>query len=141
MRAMTSVQRLVQLEVVRKDDAAHRVYGWASVVEKADGTVLVDKHGDVIEAADLEDAAVDFAKHYRQGGEEHRGSARNIMVASLVTTREIQKAMGLPDGTLPVGWFVGFELTADTYGKVAKGELLMFSIEGEAEPQQIEVNA
>lgn len=135
------MERTVQFEIVRKDEGSHRVYGWASVVEKADGTVVVDKHNDVILAADLEEAACDFVKNARVGGEEHRGAANNTLVASLVMTRDIQKALGLPESTLDVGWFVGFELEPSTYAKVAKGSLLMFSVEGEAEASTIEVNA
>jgi hypothetical protein len=132
------MKREIQFELVRKDAKAHRVYGWANVVEK-DGEVVIDKHGDMITADDLEDAAADFVKHYRQGGEDHEGLARNILVTSIVMTHDVQKALGLSDSPLPVGWFVGFELTAESYGKVEKGEKLMFSIEGEAETEEVEV--
>lgn len=130
-----------QFEVLRKDDAAHRVYGWFSIAKDKDGKTLVDKHGDVIEVADLEDAAAEFVKEWRQGGQEHQGGAPNKLIASIVLSREVQGAMGLPAGLLPEGWFGAFEVGADAFAKLAKGELLMFSIEGEAETEDVEVPA
>ncbi len=132
------MKREIQFEVVRKDAEAHRVYGWANVVEK-DGEGVIDRHGDVITAEDLENAAADFVKHYRQGGEDHAGLAKNVLVSSIVMTHDVQKALGLEDSPLPVGWFVGFELSAESYKAVAKGSKLMFSIEGEAETEEVEV--
>ncbi len=47
--------------------------------------------------------------------------------------------MGIPEGTLPVGWWIGFQVTdADVWEKVKDGTYSMFSIEGEAE--RVEVN-
>lgn len=43
-------------------------------------------------------------------------------------------AMGIPEGTLPVGWWIGFQVTdADVWEKVKDGTYSMFSIEGKAE--------
>jgi len=130
----------LSFEIIRKDAAQRRVYGWFSVATTKDGKVLVDRHGDVIAVEDLEKAAGEFLKEYRAGGEEHAGGAPNKLIASIVLTSEIQKAMGIPEGTLPEGWFGGFEISEEAFAKVAKGELLMFSIEGEAEPEDIEVD-
>ena len=129
----------LQFEVIRKDAGARRVYGWFSVAKDKDGNVLVDKQGDVIDIADLEIAAADFLKEYRQGGEDHAGGAPNKCIASVVFTRELQQSMGIPAGVLPEGWFGGFEINEEAFGKLAKGELLMFSIEGEAETEEVEV--
>ncbi len=128
-----------QFEVVRKDEAQHRVYGWFSVAKDKDGKVVVDKQGDVIDVPDLENAAAEFLKEYRQGGQEHQGGAPNKLIASVVLSREVQDAMGIPAGTLPEGWFGGFEIDDPVFAKLAKGELLMFSIEGEAETETVEV--
>ena len=40
---------------------------------------------------------------------------------------------------MPEGWFGGFEIDEAVFSKLAKGELLMFSIEGEAEVETVEV--
>ena len=130
-----------QFEVLRKDEASHRVYGWFSIARDKAGKTLVDKQGDVIEVADLEDAAAEFVKEWRQGGEQHQGGAPNKLIASIVLSREVQNAMGIPAGILPEGWFGAFEVGKDAFAKLAKGELLMFSIEGEAETEDVEVAA
>jgi hypothetical protein len=126
-------------EVIRKDEAARRVFGWFSVAADKDGKTLVDRQGDVIDIADLEEAASTFLKEYRQGGQQHEGGAPNRLIASLVFTPEVQQALGIPPGVLPQGWFGAFEIGDDVFGKLAKGELLMFSIEGEAETEEVEV--
>ncbi len=131
----------LSFEVIRKDEAAHRVFGWFNVAKDKDGKVLIDKQGDIIDVADLENAAAGFLKDYRQGGEEHQGGAPNKLIASMVFSRELQDAMGIPAGVLPEGWFGGFEIDEDVFAKLAKGELLMFSIEGEAETETVEVPA
>lgn len=128
-----------QFEVLRKDAAARRVYGWFSVAKDKQGKLLVDRHGDIIDVAELEAAAAEFIKEYRQGGEGHQGGAPNKLIASMVFSRDVQDAMGIQPGILPEGWFGGFEISEKLFAKLAKGELLMFSIEGEAETETVEV--
>lgn len=130
----------LQFEVVRKDAQQRRVFGWFNVAKDKDGRVLIDHHGDVIDIADLENAAAGFLKEYRQGGEDHEGGAPHKLIASVVFTRELQDAMGIPPGLLPEGWFGGFEINDAAFDRLAKGELLMFSIEGEAETETVEVD-
>ena len=129
----------LQFEVLRKDASSRCVYGWFSVAKDAQGRTLIDRQGDVIDVSDLEEAAALFLKEYRQGGENHEGGAPNKLIASIVFTRELQKALGIPDGTLPEGWFGGFEIADEVFSKIADGELLMFSIEGECVPEEVEV--
>ena len=46
--------------------------------------------------------------------------------------------MGIPPGTLPVGWWIGFQVTdPEVWAKVKDGTYSMFSIEGTA--QRVEV--
>ena len=134
-----AVSSNLQFEIVRKDAAKRRIYGWFSVAKTKDGKTLVDRHGDVIDVAELESAASEFLKEYRQGGLEHAGGAPNELISSVVFSRELQDAMGIPAGVLPEGWFGGFEVAESVYQRVAKGSLLMFSIEGEAEPESEEL--
>ena len=50
-------------------------------------------------------------------------------------------ALGIPDGTVPEGWFVGFYIPdPDVYKKVKNGEYNMFSIEGTAMRIPLETN-
>lgn len=56
----------------------------------------------------------------------------------MVFTKEKQIALGIPEGTLPEGWFVGFQVTdTDTWDKIKNGEYIDFSIEGTAMREEI----
>ena len=136
---MAEVKQL-QLSVVRKDEKTRRVFGWFSIAKTKDDKPLIDRHGDVIAVEDLEKAADEFVRSWRQGGEDHRGPAPNDLIASIVLTRELQDAIGVPPGVLPQGWLGGFRVSEEAFQRIAKGDLLMFSIEGEAETEQVEVD-
>ena len=94
---------------------------------------------DIIEPEELESAAYKFAELYREGGEMHERGGAAVLIESVVFTEEKMKAMGIPEGTLPVGWWIGFKvLDEDVWEKVKSGEYPMFSIEGEAERVEVE---
>lgn len=108
-------------------------FGWASIVKDEAGNDLVDLSDDIIEPDTLENAAYEFVKLYREGGEMHERGGCATLVESIVFTPEKMSAMGIPDGTLPTGWWIGFHVTDDeVWSKVKSGEYPMFSIEGEA---------
>jgi hypothetical protein len=113
------------------------VFGWASVVEK-DGAV-VDSQGDIIEPDELENAVYAYVLFKREAGEMHdtvEGVGK--LVESVVLTVEKQKAMGLENTPLPVGWWVGYKLEPDVFAKVKSGEYPMMSIGGTAEREQLD---
>ena len=69
----------------------------------------------------------------------HERGGVAYLIESVVFTEEKMAAMGIPEGTLPVGWWIGFQVTdADVWKKVKDGTYSMFSIEGKAE--RVEVN-
>ena len=104
-----------------------------------DGEQIEDWQEDMIDPADLENAAYRFVELYREGGEMHERGDVAVLVESCVFTEEKQKALGLEPGTLPVGWWIGFHVTdKDVWEKVKSGEYTMFSIEGEAERVEVE---
>ena len=93
----------------------------------------------MIDPETLEEAAYKFAEFYRDGGEMHERTGVAVMVESVILTTEKQEAMGIPVGTLPVGWWLGFRVTDDdVWEKVKSGEYNMFSIGGEAIREEIE---
>lgn len=125
-----------KFEILKKDDDQHLVFGWASVAKTKDGQVITDYQGDIIEPEELEKAAYDFVLNSRLTGEGHDPSLREKgrLVESIVMTKEKQQALGIPENTVPEGWFVGFHIDdADTWNKIKKGNYLMFSIEGQGE--------
>lgn len=127
------------LRIAKRDDERMLAFGWASVAIRVDGEQIEDWQEDMIDPADLENAAYRFVELYREGGEMHERGDVAVLVESCVFTEEKQKALGLEPGTLPVGWWIGFHVTdKDVWEKVKSGEYTMFSIEGEAERVEVE---
>lgn len=125
---------------IRKADEERRLaFGWAYVSQDEAGNQTEDHSGDRLEPEELESAAYQFVELYREGGEMHERGGCAVLVESMVFTKEKQRALGIPDGTLPVGWWIGFKVTdEDVWAKVKSGEYQAFSIEGTAVREKIE---
>lgn len=117
---------------VQKTAAENLVFGWLSIAADKNGQLVVDKQGDVIPVDELEHAAYDFVLDYRDADQMHDGQPIGKLVESVVMTPEKQAAMGLPDSSLPTGWWVGFRVEPDVFKRVSTGELKAFSIGGAA---------
>lgn len=127
-----------RFNIQKSSDEKRLAFGWASISEDESGTTLVDLSEDVIDPETLENAAYEFVKLYREGGEMHERGDCATLVESVVFTKEKMTAMGIPDGTLPTGWWIGFYVTDDeVWEKVKSGEYPMFSIEGTAIPETV----
>lgn len=114
------------------------VSGWANVSKNTDGNYALDWQGDVIDPSDLEDAAIQFMKDYRDSGINHEGGSVGVVVESIVMTKDKQAAMGIPEGTVPEGWFITVQLQdEEVINKVKSGEFKMFSIQGTAEREAL----
>lgn len=133
-----------RVEVTKADLPQRRIFGWASVAVTTDGRQVVDHHGDIIDPADLEEAAYLHVLAYRKGGVDHAGGEP---IAELIESMYIDSAkaaaLGIPEGTLPQsGWLVGYEF-ADTpaglaaWESVASGERSWLSIEGLALAEEL----
>lgn len=119
------------IDVAKSDSDERTVYGWAMIAVEKNGEVVTDRQGDRISPAELEKAAAVFTKDFRQTGVDHTGNATGQMVESIVFTKAKQEALGLPEGSLPEGWFVGFQLDTDEdFALVKSGERPAFSIQG-----------
>lgn len=110
------------------------VFGWANVTLQEDGTTPFDWQGDVIDTEVLETAAYNFVLNHGVANQEHAYDTEcGWLVESMMFTKDKMAAMGIPEGTLPEGWFVGFYIPDhEVYQKVLDGEYNMFSIEGTA---------
>ena len=127
--------------IAKMDQDKRLVFGWASISITADGQQLEDLQHDLINPEDLEEAVYEYVLNFRDTGEEHRPNLRKKgkLVESCVFTAEKQKAMGLPEGFLPVGWWIGFKIEDDeAWEKVKNGTYRMFSIEGQAQRVPVE---
>lgn len=123
-----------RFKIQKSDDDKMLAFGWASIAVTAGGVQVEDYHEDTIATEELEKAAYEFVELYREGGEMHERGGCAVLVESMVFTKEKIAALGIPEGTVPEGWFVGFKVTdQEVWDKVKSGVYTMFSIEGTAE--------
>lgn len=128
-------------QIAKTDEPKRLVYGWASVVSKADGSAVVDHQGDIIDPETLENAAVDFMLHYRATGEMHTGAANGAIVESLVASPAKYEAMGFPADVaqaMPTGLWIGAKVSDAVFAKVKAGTYKAFSIQGTADRVPVE---
>ena len=124
---------LCSFKIAKRDDERQFIFGWANIAKRADGEAVIDFHNDIIEVNELESAAYDYVLKSRDGGEMHRRGGVATLIESVVITKEKQAALGVPDGVLPEGWWVGFHVNdTDVWKKVKEGKYTMFSIQGSA---------
>lgn len=129
---MTHQSQPVDASIVKIDDEKKLVFGWASIIKDESGKILLDRQDDFIDSEEeLEKAAYDYVLRSRDGGEMHvrRGVAK--MVESVVFTEEKQRALGIPVGSMPTGWWIGFKVNDNrVWQQVKKGEYSGFSVHG-----------
>ena len=121
-------------QIAKSNDDEQLVFGWASVAKNADGTTPLDWQGDEIDALDLEPAVYKFNLEFRDANDSHKkNSDCGKLVESVIFTKEKMASMGIPEGVVPEGWWVGFKIDdQEVYQKVKTGIYKMFSIEGSA---------
>lgn len=125
--------------IQKSNDEKMQAFGWANVSIEENGEVLEDWQGDIVDPDELEKAAYNFVRFYREGGEMHERGDAATLIESVVFTVEKMEAMGIATGTIPVGWWIGFQVTdPDVWEKVKDGTYPMFSIEGKAERENVE---
>ncbi len=135
-RAEPTAKRL--LTIRKADEERHIVFGWASIAQQPDGSVVQDYQGDIIDIDELEQAVYDYVIFYRDGGEMHERGGVAVLVESCVFTAEKMQALGIPEGMLPYGWWIGLKVLDDSvWDKVKNGTYRMFSIEGEAVREEL----
>lgn len=125
-----------EFRIAKTDSDKMQVFGWANVAIQKDGTQIEDFQGDIIDPEELEKAAYEHVLHFRNAGERHDPALRQKgkLIESCVFTKEKQAAMGIPEGILPQGWWVGFQITdKSAWEKIKSGEYQMFSVEGTGE--------
>ena len=120
-------------KISKRDDDKFLVFGWASVANDETGNAVVDSEGDTIPIAELEKAAYNFVLTGGFGAEMHHSRTVASLVESIVFTPEKLEMLGLPEKSLPQGWFVGFKVhDAEVWQKIKNGDYAMFSIGGRA---------
>lgn len=127
------------VRIAKIDADKRQVFGWANVSVRKSGTTVSDHQGHQIETDELAEAAYEFCLSSRLSGAEHRsGYLTGRMIESVVFTKEKMSAMGIPEGSVPEGWWLGIQVDDNTaWEKVKNGDYKMFSIEGTAVPEDV----
>lgn len=118
--------------IVKSNTDQRLVFGWANVIATEDDTIVFDRQRDFIDDEwELEKAAYNYVLDSRQAGEEHLRVGVGKAVESMVFTKDKMQRLGIPDGTLPVGWWIGFKVEDDdVWDLVKSGKYTSFSIHG-----------
>lgn len=126
-------------DISKIDEDKRLVYGWAYITHDPSGQVNIDKSGDFVDdVEEIEKAAYDFVLHSRNADADHTNVKGGTLVESIVFTPEKIAKMGLPEGVMPLGWWVGFKIEDDaTWDRVKKGELKAFSVHGKGVRQKV----
>ena len=130
-----------QFNIMKADDDKREVFGWALVAIRKDGQQIVDHQNDIVDPDELESAAYEYVLNFRDAGELHNQDLRKKgkLIESVVFTKEKMQAMGIPEGTVPEGWWVGFKIEDDNaWQHIKNGRYRMFSIEGRGIRQPVE---
>lgn len=127
-------------EISKIDEDRQLVFGWAYVTHDKDGQVSVDKSGEFVDDyEEIEKAAYDFVVKSRAGDADHTNIKGSEMVESMVFTPEKIEKMGIPQGTIPTGWWVGFKVEdADLWKSVKEGKRLAFSVHGKGTRKEVD---
>ena len=128
--------------IVKYDEDKKLVFGWASIIKDTYGKVLLDRQDDFIDSEEeLEKAAYDYVLRSRDGGEMHIRKGVSTMVESIVLSEEKQKALGIPAGVVPIGWWVGFKVNdSRVWQEVKKGGYIGFSVHGTGKRDATEIS-
>jgi hypothetical protein len=127
-------------EIAKADKAKKNVFGWAYVTHDVNGEVVIDKSGEFVDDyEEIEKAAYQFVIKSRNGDADHTNVKASTMIESMVFTPEKIEKMGIPEGVLPSGWWVGFHVEDDAlWDSVEKGERVAFSIHGTGVRKEVE---
>jgi hypothetical protein len=127
--------------ITKTMDDKRLAFGWANVITK-DGKILVDRQDDFVDDPwELEKAAYDYVISARVGGEMHERTGVSTLVESMVFTKEKIEKMGIPQGMIPEGWWVGFKVTEESVWELVKtGEYPGFSIHGRGVRKEMDLD-
>ena len=132
----------IKFEPMIKDDSQHLLFGWAYVAVNKDGEQMIDHSGEFIKEEnfeDLENATYLFNIAYRDADIRHDCIAKGQLVESIVMTKEKQKAMGIPEGSVPLGIWMGYFFEKDEdWNEIAKMDSPMYSLYGSAIKEEVE---
>lgn len=127
----TAVETQVEFKVIKADREAHVITAWAMISENTAGETVVDKQGHSITPRQLRKTFHDFIADSRRAGDNHAEDKDATVVSCMTFTKEIQEALGIPDGIVPVATLVEIRTRdEELFEKIASGQRTMLSIQG-----------
>ena len=127
-----------EFEISKMDEDKQLVFGWLSIASDVNGNIIKDADDDIIEESELEKAAYNHVLKFRKAGEVHEEIIGDL-VESMVFTKEKRDILGIPEGIIPTGWWVGYKLTKmDAFEKVKSGIYSSFSVGGRGRREIVE---
>lgn len=129
---------------ITKIDPERRIFGgWAYVAKTADGRLVQDHSGDVVDTPEawqsLVDAFFEYALNGRVGDEMHETFGVSKLAEFFVSDPERWAQLGIPEGTLPTGVFVSYRAEDDgLWEKIKDGTYTALSIVGEGTRESID---
>ena len=128
----------VQVPITKIYTDRQLVFGWASIIENADGTVVTDFDNDIIDQLELENAVYMYVRDSGIATEGHEYYYAGRLVESIVFTKEKMECMGIPAGTLPIGWWIGiYVYDKMLWNDIKNGKYKMFSIGARATREEV----
>ena len=135
-------KEITKLEPVIKDNSQHLLFGWAYVAKGKNNEQVIDHSGEFVKEEDfkdLETAIYGFNMAFRDSDIRHSCIAKGTLVESMVFTKEKMEKMGIPEGIVPIGVWVGFHFSDDEdWNEIRKMSSPMFSLFGSATKEIIE---
>ena len=130
----TAIESIDEFKIINADREAHIITAWAMISKNTAGETVVDKQGHSIEPEELRKTFHNFISDSRRAGDRHIEEKDAEVVSCLTFTKEIQKALGIPDGIVPVATLVEVRTRdEELFEKIASGQRRMMSIEGRAQ--------
>jgi|SRR5215469_5793739 len=124
----------IPIEIKKAEPERQMIFGWASVVAK-NGQYIIDKQGDIIPIAELENAVLNYMLHSRDHGVMHEAQGTGRLVMSFLTTPEYMNAFGLTQKDDQIGWIAGWRIEDPALWEAHKRGLLPeLSIGGSSVP-------
>lgn len=119
---------LNRVDITKKDEEKQYVFGWAKIAVDENGNQLIDRQNDLIDPEELEQTAYTYVEFYREAGEMHERGGAGVLIESIIFTKEKMKTLGIEEGTLPEGWWVGFTSQTMRSGQRLRTELIRCSV-------------
>lgn len=132
-----------KFEPMIKDESNRCLFGWAYMAKDKDGKQIYDHSGEFLKEENFEDlemATYLFNIAYRQADIRHNCVAKGLLIESVVMTKEKQKAMGIPDGVVPLGVWQGYFFPKEEdWNEIMKMKAPMFSLYGSAIKELVDI--